>query len=240
MPINLLKSLIKKDDRTLWSDYIRLFLLGCEHFSYEMGKEDIKNEKTRLLEKAIRRNFMISGNLLCRLQKEFIDNNLSISMILDLIAAWKYIALLSPPLNEKQVSDIIGYIASPISRMIIALNNENPSIYLSVTSLVSAVIFLQFNDDNLSFIKTSRWSVKQKRSKLKGWLKNSYVLLSIVRSLRLKFKIAQVLNRLVLYEMAFQNNKQYATSFLDETKIFLYSIFQSVTVRRRSITVKGL
>ena len=240
MLLDFLISLIPEKKRGLWSDYLKFADMGSSRFVYEEGKESIKEEKLRLLEKAMRREIKNSANILACLQQEFIKENLSISLLTDWLTVWKYTSVLKSPLNEKQISDIIGYIVSPLTRMIVALNDENPSIYLPFAAFVSATVFLRMTEEKSELLKGGKWSLKQRKSKLKGWLKNSRVLLSVVGSKRLKFRLAMLLNRVRLYESAFLNNKQCNIGMLDEIKIFLYSIWQFITVRHKSVTIKGL
>lgn len=240
MPTDFLISLIPSEKRGLWRDYIKFTELGNIRFAYEEGKKEIKEEKLRLLEKAVRREIKGSVNILARLQQEFIKDNLSISLLTDWLTVWKYTSILKPPLNEKQASDIIGYVVSPLTRMIMALNNENPSIYLPFAAFISAALFLQMTEKKTELLKGGKWGIKQRKSKLKGWLKNARVLLSVVSSGRLKFRLALLLNRIKFYEKAFQNNKQYNIGMLDEIRIFLYSVWQFMIIRHKSVAIKGL
>lgn len=240
MLIDNLLSLIPAEKHSLWRDYTNFIELGRARFAYEEDKTDFKEEKIRLLEKAVRRDLGGSKNILSRLQKDFIKENLSISLLTDWLVVWRYTATMPLPLSERRLSDIIGYAASPLARMIMALNNENPSVYLPFSSLISAVLFLQAEEEGYKLFKGCKWSAKQKRGKLKGWLKNSRVLLNVVKSKRLKFKMALLLNRLDFYERTRSNNQQRHTTFLDEMRIFLYSIWQFVTIPHKSVKIKGL
>lgn len=240
MQINSLSQLIADKYRPLWDDYLRFFLLGQQRFAYQEMMVERKSEQLRLLEKALRRNFALPNTLLYRLQQKFAEQNLSLSLLLDLLIVWRYTSSLPSPLSEKQISDIIGYIASPLARMIMALNDENPSIYLPLSSLVSAVLYCWLSEQKSDLLKGTKWSAKQRRSKLKGWLKNSSLLISVVRSYRLKFKSALLLNQLKFWADRLQNNKQRHITFLDEVRIVLYSAFQFVTVRHKSVTIKGV
>lgn len=240
MLIDLLTSLLPTEKRKLWQLYRQFIRVGNKSFCFEENKKDIKKEKLRLLEKAIYRNCSTSSNLLARIKKEFKTEGLSVSLLTDWLVVWKYTSVLQTPLNEKRLSDIIGYAASPTARMIMALNNENPSVYLPFCSLISAILFLQLTHEKSPLLQGAKWSLKQRRSKLKGWLKNARVLLNVVSSKRLKFVLALLLNRLNIYEQAFQNNKQCKIGVLDEVKIFLYSIWQFIAVRHKSVAIKGM
>lgn len=240
MAINFLTSLIPNKYHQLWLDYLKFAEWGGRRFAYEEGKEDAKENKLFMLEKALRCKGKFLWGVSGRLKKEFSEENLAISLLTDWLIVWKYTTELKPPLNEKQISDIIGYAVSPLTRMIMALNDENPSVYLPFGSLVSAVVFLYLMQSKAELIKGSKWSLKQRKSKLKGWIKNSRVLLSVTRSAKLKFRLALLLNRLDFYNVAFQNNKQCHIGVLDEIMIFLYSIWQFMTIRRKSVAIKEL
>lgn len=240
MLIDLLTNLIPVEKRKLWSDYLQFVAAESGRFEYSENKIKLNEDKLRLLEKAMRRDAMARKNILARLQKEFVNENLSISLLTDWLIVWRYTSVLKPPLNEKRFSDIIGAVASPITRMIMALNNENPSIYLPFISLISAVIFLHLTKEKSMLLTGIKWSLKQRRSKYNGWLKNARLLLNIVSSKRLKFKIALLLNKLLIYEKFFKNNKQFEIGILDEAKIFLYSIWQFITIRHKSVIIRGL
>jgi hypothetical protein len=240
MPIDLLTSLIPNEKQKLWELYLSFLYAETKRFGFDKTQAKVKEDKLRLLEKALRRDVSGKNNIIAKLQSEFIKENLSLSLLTDWLVVWRYTAILEPPLNEKRISDIIGAAASPLARMIMALNNENPSIYLPFSSLISAILFLYILRENKPILKGCKWKLSQQRSKLKGWLKNAGVLLNVVSSLKLKFKVALLLNRLNIYGQAFQNNKQCEIGILDEIKIFLYSIWQFVTVRHKSVIIRGL
>ena len=240
MPIDLLTSLIPNEKQALWKLYLNFLYAETKRFEFEKCKVAIKEEKIRLLEKVLRCNNLAKNNIIAELQKGFINENLSVSLLTDWLVVWRYSAITEPPLNEKRISDIIGTSASPLARMIMALNNENPSIYLPFSSLVSAVLFLYIKHNNYPMLKGCKWRLSQQRSKLKGWLKNAEILLNVVSSKRLKFKIALLINRLKIFQQAFQNNKQYQIGILDEIKIILYSVWQFMTIRHKSVIIRGL
>lgn len=240
MLIDLLTSLIPNEKQALWELYLKFLDAEIKRFEFEKDKTAIKEEKIRLLEKVLRCNNLAKNNIIAELQKGFINENLSVSLLTDWLVVWRYSAITEPPLNEKRISDIIAAAASPLARMIMALNNENPSIYLPFSSLVSAVLFLYITHNDYPILKGCKWRLSQRRSKLKGWLKNADVLLNVVSSKRLKFKIALLINRLKIYQYAFQNNKQCKIGVLDEIKIILYSVWQFMTVRHKSVIIRGL
>lgn len=240
MSIDTLTSLIPDKQRELWLDYITFIKAGNKKFAYAKGMENINIEKLKRLEKAMRRDFPISGNLLAKLQRKFVRENLSVSLLTDWLTVWRYISTLPQPYNEKRISEIIGNAASPLARMIMVLNNENLSVYLPLCSLVSSVLLTDLIENKSGLMKSAKWGTRQKLSKLRGWIKNSKVLLSIVSSKSLKFRMAVLLNRQQCYEQYMISNKQFSVGVLDWIKIFLYSIWQFMTIRHKSVKIKGI
>lgn len=237
LDIKLLLPLVAAQKRHVLELYFAYWQLGWQHFLKNNLSSTTKEEQIRLLEKAIRKDFPLKNNLLAKLQQAFVAENLSLYLLLDLLSAWKYLANEAEIKTEAQLSDIIGYAASPLARMIMALNNEVPSTYLPMQSLLCAMMWYNLTEQKSPLLQKIKLSAKQKNSKLNGLLQNAAVLLAIVSRKRLKFQMALLLNRL---NIILQNNKQAQTSILDELKIFLYSIWQFIMVRKRTLTQKGI
>ncbi len=232
-----LQMLLKPQYHQLWADYCHYLEMGWKRFESKRFSAVEKNNQLRLLEKAIRHDFPLSANFLARLQKQFVAENLSLYLLLEPLGAWRYAA------TEEKLSaktDIILQSVAPAARLLMVLNDENPSTYLPMTSCLTAVFFAKAVRNKYPFFKISQYSSKQWSKKLDGLLKNSFILLQIIRSKRLKFKIAILLNTLQIWEKKLQNNKQAEIDVLDRMKIFLYSIYQFITIRRRTITKRGI
>ena len=130
--------------------------------------------------------------------------------------------------------------ASPLARFIMALHNESPSSYMPATTLISALLILQMLNANDSFLHKTRWSRKQKLTKLRGLLVNSKVLLAIINSKYLLFKLAVLLNTLSAQVEKYAKNQQPTITLLDECRIFLYSLYQIITTKHQSVDKKGI
>lgn len=102
------------------------------------------------------------------------------------------------------------------------------------------LFLLKIFKDNPDFIKKAKMSRRQKESRLKGLHKSASVLLQLVKSKRLKFRLALLLNTAKFQLVAFQNNKQQKPSFLDCSLIFLYSMAQFFFIKRKSVNNKGI
>jgi len=235
-----LNKLIPEKNILLLGLYLQYLDLGAKHFSRQNITPQTKLEQITLLEKAIRKDFPLQKNILARLQKMFVAENLSLYLLLDPLIAWRYLANGKSIKSEKQAADVVGYLASPLARMIMVLNNENPSTYLAMTSLLSLLYFQQIFADKSFIPYAVKWGNKRKTEYLRGLLKNATILLQIVQSKRLKFRLAILFNRLRLQINNRQNNKQAKMGLLDELRIFAYSIYQFVVIRHRTLSKKGI
>ena len=232
--------ILKPQYRPLWSDYCLFLQLGWKHFFNAAESASLKAEQIKLLERAVRKDFPLKNSLLGRLQKAFVAENLSLYLLLEPLQVWHWLAFIGKTETEVKVSEIIGRLVSPAARMLMVLSDENPSTYLPMTSLLTAH-FLQKELENKSELLAK---VKKTRrfwfGKLRGLLKNAFVILAVVKSKKLKFKLATELNRLALIIDKLQNNKQPRPERLDRIKIFLYSCYQFMTIKRRTTQTKGV
>lgn len=235
-----LQVLLKPKYRQLWTDYCRYLNMGWQRFAGTRFETAEKYEQLRLLEKAIRRDFPLSSNLLACLQRQFVVHNLSLYLLLEPLSAWRYLASGKAPDTDAAVSEIVQRAVSPAARLLMVLNDEGPSTYLPMTSWLTAMFLENAVEQKLPLIKNLKRSPKQWQNKFGGLLKNAFVLLAIVRSKRLKFRAALQLNTMRVRLNKKQSSKQVKTDALDRIKIFLYSLYQFITVRKRTTTKRGI
>ena len=174
--------ILKPQYRPLWCDYCLFLQLGWEHFFDAAELSGIKSEQIKLLERAIRKDFPLKDSLLGRLQKAFVTENLSLYLLLEPLQVWRWLASIGKTETEVKVSEIIGRLMSPAARMLMVLSDENPSTYLPMTSLLTAHFLqkeLEYKSELLSKVKRTRrfWF-----GKLRGLLKNAFVILAVVKS----------------------------------------------------------
>lgn len=235
-----LLSLVPKPKRRLLSLYLKFWYMGWQHFLSAAKDAETKQQQIKFLEDAMRRDFPLSQNILAQLQQAFVAENLSLYLLLDLLTAWRYLASGKQPTSEDQLSEIIGASVSPLARLIMVLNEEAPSTYLPMQALLSAfwgqILWLEKSP----LTKKLHLSTRQKNNKFQGQLKSASVLLAIVQHKSLKWRLALMLNRMIIEKSSVKNNKQAKIAALDEMKIILYSIYQFVTVRHRTMTQKGI
>lgn len=234
------KILLKSKYDVLWIDYCHYLDLGWQHFIKKNLAEDIKYEQLRLLEKAIRRDFIIKKNLLARLQKFFIAENLSLYLLLEPLQAWRYLTADSCPYSKDAVVEVVQRAVSPAARLLMVLNEQHPSTYLPMTTFFTAYFFYCERMQKSPFLKNIKYSEKRWYNVLSGLLRDSSVLLEIVSSKRLKFILAMEINTLKIKLRKALKHQQLSLDLLDRLKIAVYSIIQFITVRKRMVMKKGL
>lgn len=226
--------------RPLLCAYFRFLQMGRKAFTAQNIPTEVRKEKLRLLEKNIRRECKISGNILTFLQQSFVKENLSVCLLLEPLTVWKYSAEDKFPTSEKQFSDIISGEFSPAARLIMVLNNENPSTYFPMTSLLMLFALQREIMNDGVLLKKAKISRRQRESRLRGLYKNAAVILALVRSKKLKFRLAVALNTALIRTERYTRNKHFSTGFLDCVRVMLYSICQFLFIKRRTVTKKGI
>ncbi len=236
---NIVKLTAKKY-RPLIYDYLAFLQLGQHHFANRKITSDTRLEKLRLLEKILRRRSPFNSGLIFRLQQNFLKENISVTLLLEPLSAWRYTAADKMPDSGAQLSELLNRLLAPAARLFLVLDNENPCTYLPLTSLFIMLSLLEMCSKNSEYLTKAKMSKRQKESRLKGLYKSASVLLQLIKNKRLKFKLALLLNTAKFQLSAFQNNKQQKLSLLDYTLIFLYSLWQFATIKRKSVNNKGI
>ena len=235
---SLLSGLVKNE--RLLDLYLRYLRLGWEHYTKKGISSEIKTEKIRLLEKVIRRGCKLKNNLICQLEQEFLCENLSLYLLLEPLAAWRYSATNKLPTSEVQLTDVIGNISSPLSRFLMVLNDETPSTYLPMQSALTALILLKMLQEKNAFLQKIKWRKSRQLSKLRGLCKDGLIILSVVKTKRIKYRLAVLLNRIMCLTEKYAKNKQPTIELLDAVRIFVYSTYLFLVTKKRTVTKKGI
>ncbi len=225
--------------RPLLSDYLLYLQLGWQHFENINLPSDVRLSKIHLLEKALRKPTPVHG-VIFRLQNAFVKENITLSILLEPLSAWRFLAENKLPTSGSQSSEILNRLISPLARLVLALDNENPCTYFPLTSLLVLLFMLEQFKTSAVFQKKTKMSKKQKENRLSGLYKNSKILLSLIKNKRLKFRLALLLNTARLHTDFFKNNKQRSPTFLDYSGILLYSVLQFLFIKQKSVENKGI
>lgn len=233
----LILNLVPKKFREFLELYMCFWQEGWNHYSQHRVSAEVKKEKLRLLEKAMRRRYTVTSTKLARLQKLFVQENISLYLLLDMLPAWRYLAQNREIYDEMQISEILSSSSSPLARLIMVLNDQSPDSYMPMQSMIVTLMWIMLTEKELNVGSRIKISSRQKISHIKGGLKNAAVLLQIVSSKRLKFKLAFLYNTLSIYA----DHKHRGLTPLDVLKIFLYSVIQFLWIKKRTTLVqKGI
>jgi hypothetical protein len=224
----------------LMRDYCNYLQKGWDDFSDNRLSPEVRLKKLELLEKSVCRDCKLPNGLVGRLQKAFVTENLSSCLLTDVFASWRYLTGGKLPDSESVASDVIGNVSSSLARMIMVLYDENPSTYWPMNSLLFLFIWLEMFVTKHPFLKKVKISKRQKESKLNGLLKNSRVLLAVVKSKKLKIKLAVLINTAAVLVEKFKKNRLQKLGILDYIRIFTYSTAMFLWVRRRTVTKEGI
>ena len=187
------------------------------------------------MEKALRKDFQIRNSLIFRLQQNFLKENLSLYLLLDPLFAWRYSAKEKLPTSEAQLSEFVNLFISPFARLIMALYDENPATYLPLSALFSAFFLTEAFHDKAPLVAKVKLSKRQRLSKIKGLIKNAAIIMSLVKSKRLKFKLAIAVNQAKIMLFKEENNKQPQFTIVDKIRVFLYACWQFLRVKHKTL-----
>ena len=229
------KILVKKEHYALISDYFNYLETGLKHYAKENVSIETKKHKLELLEKALRKDYQHKNSLIFRLQQHFLKHNLSLYLLLDPHYAWRYLASNKLPTSEAQLSEFTNLFISPFARLIMALYDESPSTYLPLSALFSEMFLSEAFRLKSPLTAKIKLSKRQRINKLKGLLKNAAIILSLIKSKRLKFKLALAVNEAKIRLKKAENNEQPKIGVLDKILIFLYSCWQLMSVKHKTL-----
>ncbi len=236
---NIIK-LARRKYRPLIIDYIKFLQMGWRDFGNVDISPEIRQEKLNLLDRALRKDCTLKTGLIYRLQQNFLQENLSISMLLEPLSAWRWLASGKKPDSELQAVEIINRMLAPLARLFLALEDENPSTYQPMTALLVLICWQEMLGENNDFLRSLKLKKKQKNNRLDGLYKTASVILRVIKSKRLKFRLAILLNTANIHSFLLKNNKQQKLSVLDYLRIFLYSTLQFLLVRKKTVDKKGI
>ena len=208
-----------------------------------------------------------------KLRRDFISENLSFSLLTDLLTAFRQDARNYKYETWGQLVEYCRWSAAPVGRFMLALHNENPSTYLPGTSLCVA-LQIQNHLQDLKYdakllkrvyipvdmmkkygVKTSdllkdRETPQLNRlkkdilQKVQGLIKEADILLSIVKSRRLRMELGVILSLTVIMLKKLEKGdvlaKEIKFSKLDWFKATLQGMGRGLLTKRKTLTTKGL
>lgn len=218
--------LIKKQYRPLVMDYYRFARYADDVADNPklLMKEKIK--QLDVLEDLLYERIDYKGKKLAfvkKIRKQFVKENLSFSLLTDLLTAFRQDAKDYKYETWNQLVEYCKYSAAPVGRFMLAIHNESPSTYLPATSLCVALQVLNHLQDikyDAKLLKRvyipneflKKFGVKRSDlvkdqetpelrklilillKKIKGLIKEAEIMPSIIQSTRLRMEVGVILS----------------------------------------------
>lgn len=233
--ITLYKYLIPQKNRELWGYYQQWIML--------LARRGLKlkntNPKTfNRLYKAVSRHWS-EKTLLGYLQQQFIKENLSLSLLLEPIDGFDWLAKNRYPLNFSASSPIMLQIISPVARFVAALNNQHPPFYQPFSNLICAFLTLYLlNMPALEkILKDADITIDKETldKSLPLLFEETKKIFLVIKGFGFRFKIGFYLG---LCQVLIQKNQKKIIKkidFLDYFNSFLYGLWYIITIKGKSI-----
>ncbi len=225
---------VSSQNRHVMVCYLDFIKLGLKSVQNEKISQDIKIKKFDLLYRQIFKNCCLKNNLIAKLQSAFIAENISLSVMSDMIKAFKHMVLNQDNENWNAKVYLNQLFVSPLVRMIMVLNDLNYSVYMPFASLTMSAIFV--SDMIEKKMKHRRFYL----SKIKGFLKDGKVLPLVITDKVFRFKIWYFVIFLEKIINKIEEKKEVCLSKFDLITILFYASFKWLFTRVRRLKIKGV
>ena len=227
-------NLVSKKDREFLIAYIKWF--------YFLSKRGLKLKKTsfKYLYKAVTKEWS-QNRLLGYLQQEFIKRNMSLSLLLEPIEGFYWLAKNRYKLSISATGAMMLQVVAPLSRFISVINGQKPSFYQPFSNLIFiyASIYMSNIPEVILLFKNNLIELDNKElgEHLPRLHNEAKQVLAITYGLKNKIKIAYYLGLgAVLIKKNQQTNKNKLEK-IDYVNSFLYGLCYMLQIRTKT---KGL
>lgn len=226
--IFIYKSVPKKYS-SLIADYINFTELGFKAAKNKKIKAEIKLKKFDLLYRQIFKNCVLKNNVISKLQNQFVEENISLSLLSDMINIFKYKVTESQFANSAILNKHRQNFASVYARLIMTLNDLSPSVYIPLVSNIMCAITI-----------TQEKNSKHNIEKITGLLKDAKILPTIVSNKVFRFKLLYFIEILEIFVSKYKKNLPLKISNFNLIKSFVYASFKWFFTKVRTLNNKGI
>ncbi len=233
-PLSYFVRLVPKADRGFFLQYCRWLALLANR---GLGLKPVHEKTFNGFYRAVSRKWN-KKSLLGRLQKEFIARNLSLSLLLEPIDGFGWMAKKRYELSLDKASPIVLQIIAPFTRFVAVLNNQRPPFYQPCSHLFFAYLLL--NVLNMPALREvlAKSCISVDSAKIKNQLlplfNEAKQTISVTYGLRFKFKIARTLGLCRRLIVKSEQNPAKKINFFDYVNAFLYGLWYMITIRDNS------
>ena len=222
---------VPDESKCILRDYVYFIELGVKGALNEKVKPEVKLKKFDLLYRQIFKKCKFKNGLLARLQQIFVKENISLSLLSDMVNFFKCLSEQTSKDTWNKKIYCNQMFISPFSRMVMLLNNLNVSVYMPFASLVMCVMLI--SEVQSKNIKHRRFYL----SKIKGFLKDAKVLPLVIENRAFRFKMWYLLKVLEVLIKKYKNKKELKLSFVDLAKILFYAVFKWTFTKVKTLNV---
>ena len=185
------------------------------------------------------------------LRRDFIGENLSFSLLTDLLTAFRQDARNYKYETWGQLVEYCRWSAAPVGRFMLALHDENPSTYLPGTALCVALQIqnhlqdLKYDAKLLKRVYIPADMLKEAiLQKVQGLIKEAEILPSIIKSRRLRMELGVILSLTVIMVKKLEKGdvlaKEIKFSKFDWIAAAVRGIAKGLFTKTKTLTTKGL
>ena len=234
--LNIYQYIVPQKYRPLLEDYIRYIILLFERLNKETSNKTLNYRK---LSKALSKEW---GEffLLGRLQKAFIKENISLSLLTEPIEGFIWIAENRYNLDYVKSTPMLLQIISPLSRLISVLNNATPIFYQPLSNLIFAyfLLYLPHFQKTIKTFKTNK--INLNTDLIDKHLENFFSELKYTLSPKtnLIFKLRLCFFVGLYHNLTTKDVKK--INFLFYVNSFLYGLYYNLTIKRTNINTNQI
>lgn len=222
-------TLIPGKNRELFLCYVEFI----RQLSLKALKEHSTPQKLNLLHKAVSRQWN-DNFLLGKLQSLFIKENLSLSLLFEPIEGYMWGLKNHYELDYVKSAPLLLQIISPISRLMVVLNNEKPLLYIPFSNLIFAYfsLYLRNCPNVIKLLKNNKivFDVDLMDEYMLSHFTEILSIFSIKMNLLLRLKLCVFIG---LYKLLI-SKKVKKLNFLCYVNAFLYGLYYSFTEERKN------
>lgn len=226
---NFIYKSVPKKHAHIMADYVYFVELGLKLTNNQQITPAVKSKKFDLLYKQLFKNCTLKNNVISRLQTSFINENISLSLLSDMINIFKLKATNNLLENKTLFNNYQQTFASNFSRFVMVLNDLSPSVYIPLTSAVMCCLIISTNED-----------IKNNVERLDGLLKDAKILPLIVQNKLFRFKAIYFIKTLEVLIAKYRQGLPLKISNFNLIKNFIYASFKWFFVRVKTLKNKGI
>lgn len=234
--LNIYLYLIKKEDRAFFLNYLKwIYLLSLRGLKLKNTPDTFFNNMYKAIYKKNSINTLI-GNL----QQEFINRNLSLSLLLEPIDGFSWIAKNRYTLDYTKALTMFLQIISPISRMVAVLNDCHPPFYQPFSNLVLAYfsLYVKASQEIIKIFKNNKISIDVNviDKQIPHLFEEAKYAIPVSSGIMFKFKLGFYVG---LCHYLIKNNINKIKK-VDYVNSFLYGLYYTLTTKNKKIAINQI